>query len=46
MRLLTLFVTFGLLLMIVIVRRLIIWREKVMDSPFGVAEPHRINSRQ
>jgi hypothetical protein len=28
------------------VRRLIIWRKKPMYSPFGVAEPRRINSRQ
>ena len=29
-----------------IVRRQIIWREKALDSPFGVAEPNRINNRQ
>nr|WP_240353106.1 hypothetical protein [Cohnella algarum] len=28
------------------VRRLTLWREKGMNSPFGVAEPNRINSRQ
>ncbi len=29
-----------------LVRRLTLWREKGMNSPFGVAEPNRINSRQ